>query len=123
VNEAKPAKAVKKDWPWPDSLDAVIAAPKHHSLVFENEKVRVLDTRIPAGDTVPVHTHRWQGVYYTIQPGPFVRYDGEGNVLLDTRTTGPLPPVAWIESLPPHAVENVGSTDIRLISFEIKDAE
>ena len=40
-------------WPWPPELDAVIAAPKHHTLIFENERVRVLDTRIPVGDTVP----------------------------------------------------------------------
>ena len=56
-------------WPWPDSLDARTAAPRHHSLVLENERVRVLDTRIPVGDTVPVHTHRWPAVYYTISPG------------------------------------------------------
>ncbi len=77
----------ESNWPWPDSLDAVVAAPKHHKLVFENERVRILDTRIPAGDLVPVHTHRWPAVYYTIVPGEFVRRDGEGNVLLDTRVT------------------------------------
>src|SRR5580658_4252137 len=72
-------------WPWPDSLDALMAAPKHHQLVLDNERVRVLDTRIPAGDVVPVHTHRWPAVYYTISGGDFVRYDAEGKVLLDTR--------------------------------------
>jgi hypothetical protein len=50
-----------------------VAAPKHHKLVFENERLRILDTRIPAGDVVPVHTHRWPAVYYTITPGEFVR--------------------------------------------------
>ena len=68
-------------WPWPDSLDALVAAPRHHKLVLDNDRVRVLDTRIPAGDLVPVHTHRWPAVYYTISGGDFVRYDGEGNVL------------------------------------------
>jgi hypothetical protein len=47
----------KAPWPWPDSLDAVIAAPQYHRLVLENERVRVLDTQIPSGDIVPVHTH------------------------------------------------------------------
>ena len=74
-----------KTWPWPDSLDALIAAPKHHKLVLDNERVRVLDTHIPAGDFVPVHTHRWPGVYYTISGAHFVRRDEKGNVLLDTR--------------------------------------
>jgi len=43
-------------WPWPDSLDALIAAPDHHSLLFENEHVRVIRTRIFPGQIVPVHT-------------------------------------------------------------------
>ena len=34
---------------WPDELDALVAAPQHHTLLFENEFVRVLDTRIAPG--------------------------------------------------------------------------
>ena len=112
-----------KPWPWPESLDAVIAAPLHHTLIFENDQVRVLDTRIPPGDTVPVHTHRWPAVYYTIQIAHFVRRDGEGNVTFDSRTlTSPRPAANWLDCLEPHSVENVGETEIRLISFELKDA-
>jgi hypothetical protein len=109
------------DWPWPDSLDALVAAPRHHQLVLENDRVRVLDTRIPAGDVVPVHTHRWPAVYYTISTGEFIRRDGDGNVLLDTRQHPRLlGQGVWIESLPPHSVENVGNSEIHLISFELK---
>jgi hypothetical protein len=109
-------------WPWPDSLDALIAAPRHHKLVLDNDRVRVLDTRIPAGDVVPVHTHRWPAVYYTIAGGDFVRCDGEGNVLLDTRIHPHPPdqPARFIESLPPHSIENVGTSEIHLISVEMK---
>lgn len=112
-------------WPWPDSLDAVIAAPEYHRVVLENERVRVLDTRIPVGYIVPLHTHRWPAVYYTIVPGDFVRRDGEGKVLFDSRTVpGMLSASAgnWIECLPPHSVENVGPAEIHLISVELKDA-
>ena len=42
-----------QNWPWPDSLDALVAAPRHHKLLFENERVRVLEVRIPPGDLVP----------------------------------------------------------------------
>jgi hypothetical protein len=112
-------------WPWPDSLDAVIAAPQYHRLVLENDRVRVLDTRIPAGDIVPVHTHRWPAIYYTIAAGDFVRRDGEGNVLFDSRTVpGMLTASAgtWIECLPPHSVENVSGSEIHLISVELKNS-
>jgi quercetin dioxygenase-like cupin family protein len=52
------------EWPWPDSLDALLAAPRHHTLLLENDRVRVLETRIPAGQLVPVHTHPWPSVLY-----------------------------------------------------------
>jgi hypothetical protein len=111
------------DWHWPDSLDAVIAAPRHHRLVLENERVRVLDTRIPVGDTVPVHTHRWPAVYYSVQFSHFIRRDGEGKVLFDSRVAGVGPREGtgnFIESLPPHSIENVGDVEIHLISVELK---
>ena len=73
---------------WPPSLDALIAAPDHHKLLFENERVRVLDTLIRPGDMTPVHTHRWPGVLYILSWSYFVRYDDKGNILLDTRITG-----------------------------------
>jgi len=120
----QPAKL--NSWPWPDSLDAVIAAPEYHLVLLENDRVRVLDTRIPVGDIVPVHTHRWPAIYYTIAAGDFIRRDGEGNVLFDSRTVpGMLTASAatFIECLPPHSVENVSLGEIHLISVELKDSE
>jgi hypothetical protein len=38
-------------WTWPDSLDAVEAAPASHRILFENDAVRVLETRIAPGET------------------------------------------------------------------------
>jgi hypothetical protein len=117
--------AEKPAWSWADSLDAMIAAPQYHHVVLENEHVRVLETRIPAGAIVPVHTHRWPGVYYTIVEGHFVRRDHEGMVLFDTRSEPVMPtPSAgtWIECLPPHSVENVSPSEIHIISVELKDA-
>lgn len=46
-------------WPWPDDLDAMVAAPEFHAVLLEDDRVRVLDGRVPPGATVPVHTHRW----------------------------------------------------------------
>ena len=110
-------------WPWPDSLDAVIAAPNHHKLLFENELVRVLEVRIQPGDIVPVHTHRWPASIYVAKQTDFLRRDGDGDLLFDSRTMGPRPakPVAqWTPPLPPHSVENIGASEILLISTELK---
>jgi hypothetical protein len=115
----------KVPWPWPDSLDAMIAAPQYHRLVLENDRVRVLDTRVPVGDIVPLHTHRWPALYYTIVAGDFVRRDGEGKVLFDSRTVpGMLAASAatFVECLAPHSVENVSAAEIHLISVELKNS-
>ncbi len=111
--------------PWPPELDALVAAPKHHRLLFENDRVRVLDTRIAPGDTVPLHTHRWPAVHEIRSWSDFVRRDAEGRVTADTRgkpTPASLPAVMWGEPLPPHTLENVGSTELHVISTELKPA-
>ncbi len=76
---------------WDPSLDALVAAPRHHRLLFENAHVRVLDTRIPPGDTVPVHTHCWPATHYVLASSHFVRRDAAGTVLVDTRAGATLP--------------------------------
>jgi hypothetical protein len=112
---------------WPDALDALVAASGHHTLIFENEHVRVLQTRIPPGETTSVHTHRWPCVLLIRAWSDFIRRDPEGEVTLDTRqlplTDKPTPNVpTWQQPLPPHSVENIGSTEFNAMQVEIKDA-
>jgi hypothetical protein len=64
----------------------MVAAPEHHEVLLENERLRVLDSRIEPGDTVPVHTHRWASVLYNLGTSDFIRYDTEGNTVFDSRT-------------------------------------
>lgn len=107
---------------WPPELDALIAAPNHHTLMYENDAVRVLDTRIPAGDTVPVHTHCWPSVLYVIEWSDFVRRDADGRVMVDSRKGKPIPneSALWAAPLPPHTLENVGTNELRVLSVELK---
>lgn len=65
----------QKIWPWPESLDALTAAPKHHKLLMENKLVRVLDTLIKPGDITAMHTHKWPATYYILSWSDFVRRD------------------------------------------------
>lgn len=110
-------------WEWPDSLDALAAAPAFHRLVLETDDVRVLETRIGPGETVPMHTHRWPSVLYMVTTAHVVRRDGEGGLLTDSRVTGAPPEpgtAAWLAPMPPHTVENVGSSEIRMLNVELK---
>jgi hypothetical protein len=104
-------------------LDALAAAPEHHSLLLENERVRVLETHIPPGETTAVHTHRWRNVQYLVSSTEFIRRDGHGDVVLDTRTNvrkTEAHSTLWSEPLPPHSIENVGQHELRVIMVELK---
>jgi hypothetical protein len=107
---------------WPQESDALIAAQGHHALLFENEHVRVLDTRIAAGETVPLHTHRWPSALYILSWSDFVRRDVDGAVMVDSRIhQKPLEGMAlWSEPMTLHTLENVGEREFRAISVEVK---
>lgn len=112
------------NWPWSDELDALNAAWEHHTLLLENERVRVMMTHIPAGQRTQVHTHRWPSVITFLQWSDFIRRDANDREMLDTRTlaTHPEPQTAtWSAPFPPHSVENVGDTELRTISVELKE--
>lgn len=84
----------------------------------------MLDAKIPPGHTVPLHTHCWPSTLYVLSWGDFVRRDGEGKIVAESRASGSVTQgsVFWLEALPPHTLENVGTTEIRAISVEIKNS-
>lgn len=108
-------------WPHPPELDAMVADPEHHTVLFENEQVRVIDTKIPVGGQTKVHTHCWPGVLHIVTAGDFLRFDPDGNLLYDSRThptdSGAM---VWGDTLPPHFLKNIGTTDIHVIGVELK---
>ena len=110
---------------WPASLDAMAAAPDHHVVLLENDRVRVLDTRLEPGERTPVHTHGWPSVLYVVSWSDFVRYDSAGAVLLDSRGMSAKPEggaTLWSGPLGPHSAHNVGNQELRVIAIELKDA-
>ena len=112
------------EWPWSPELDALIAAPRHHKLLFENDLVRVIDALIPPGEITEVHTHQWPASLYIISWSDFIRYDHDGNIILDSRGLPGVPETGsalWSEPLVPHALKNIGRSDIHIVSVEIKN--
>src|SRR5256885_14394250 len=93
-----------------DALDALVAAPQHHELLFENASVRVLDTCIGPGQITALHSHRWPATLYVLSWSDFVRRDADGAVILDSRTIRAVAPgtALWSAPLAPHTLENVG---------------
>ncbi|MEJ2485562.1 MAG: hypothetical protein P8Y68_07490 [Anaerolineales bacterium] len=123
ITDNKPT-AVDQIGLWPAELDALVASPKQHKLTFENDRVRVLETKIEPGEITPAHTHRWPSVYYIQSWSDFIRRDADGNLIVDSRENEKFhnpPPSIWSDPLPPHSLENVGDQPILLIGVELKD--
>ncbi|MCU0316042.1 MAG: hypothetical protein MUC92_05575 [Fimbriimonadaceae bacterium] len=104
-------------------FDALIAAPHHHRLIQENDQVRIIETLVKPGETVPLHTHEWPAVTTILSWSDFIWRDERGEVTLDTvgqglRNEGG--ETSWSDPLPLHSLENVGGKDLRVIMVEIK---
>ncbi|NJK44182.1 MAG: hypothetical protein HC933_07745 [Pleurocapsa sp. SU_196_0] len=109
-----------------DHLDAVHAAPDHHKVLFENHRVRVLETVLRPGEETAVHTHVWSGVLYIISWSDFERYDEHRNVVMDSARLIPTPipgTVVPATPFPPHSLKNVGTELIHVILTEFKEPE
>jgi hypothetical protein len=105
------------------TLDGPIAAPDHHRVLFENDRVRVVETVIRVGDTTPLHTHLAPHLLIFSSGSRFVRRDADGAVMFDTRLQGPdfvIPAHSWNDGTGPHTLENVGSDDIMATAIELK---
>ena len=114
---------------WDPALDAVTAAPKHHKVLFENERLRVLEVTIEGQDEEPVHHHRWSSVFVLDQlQGPVHDIAPDG---------APLPPnrdimkaiedwngkgclVVHMAPQPPGRVRNASNKVIHGVRVEMK---
>jgi len=71
---------------WDVALDAVIAAPDHHKVVFESDRLRVLEVTLEPGSEEPVHHHRWPSVFILDQiEGPIHDISPDGTQLPPNR--------------------------------------
>ena len=109
---------------WPKELDAVVAAPKNHKILLENDSVRVLEVSLAPGEVEALHHHQWPSVLYIQEAGDFIDYDGDGNVIFDSRNLPEpltLPLTMYKNPEAPHSVVNLSETEtIRLIRVEMK---
>jgi len=111
---------------FPDGFDAVQAAPKSHRVLFENAFVRVLEVSVVAGQTVPMHHHRWPSLVVSWDTGgnsPHVRYHaGDGTVKDIPSSENPSHPgrweVRWMKPEPMHSIEvleaPLSNSDLRI---------
>lgn len=120
---ANPPDVAPAGCAWPQSMDAVVAAPDNHHVLLENDQVRVLDVVVPPHTKEPVHAHCSPSVLYIMEASAFIDHDANGKVLLDTRELGtPLafPMTMWKDPEAPHSVENLSDKPLHLVRVELK---
>jgi len=122
---AQPASGAPdvKTCPWPTSLDAPTAAPDNHKVIFENERVRVLDVVVGVGGREALHAHCWPSVLYISFRGKLREWGADGKVIREVKDTPPataFPMTQWLEASPPHSIENLDTQPIHLVRIELK---
>ncbi len=95
--------------------DPTVTNPDHYKVVFENDRVRVLEYRDAPGDRTTLHSHP-DSVMITLSSfdRKLVLGDQERNVSLAAGR-----PV-WLPAQS-HLGENIGTTDTHSIFVELKD--
>ncbi len=95
--------------------DAVSVAPGVYSVVFENERVRVLDVRAGPGVGSPMHGHP-DSVMYAVDEAEILVTEPGGE---EHRVAVPAGATFW-NAATEHTVRNVGSTPVHFIRIELK---
>jgi oxalate decarboxylase/phosphoglucose isomerase-like protein (cupin superfamily) len=98
------------------SLDPAVTNPDHYKVIFENDKVRVLEYTDQPGDMTTLHEHP-DSVMYTLSSfrRRLVLGDVQREVELAAGTVG------WLPAQQHHG-ENIGETPSHAIFVELKEA-
>lgn len=95
--------------------DVLKTNPSTVKLKLENDRVRVLEAKLPPGHREQPHSHP-ANVIYVISGGKFRSHGADGKVSESTLETGA---VLYRDPLT-HWAENTGDTTIHLILVELK---
>jgi beta-alanine degradation protein BauB len=96
------------------SLDPAVTNPDHYKVVYENDRVRVLEYRDQPGESTTPHDHP-DSVMYTLSAfrRRLVSGDVQREVELAAGTVG------WLPAQQHHG-ENIGETSTHVIFVELK---
>jgi hypothetical protein len=97
------------------SLDPVASNPDHYKVIFENDRVRVLEYTDQPGEQTTPHAHP-DSVMYTLSSfrRRLVSRDSAREVAIESGTAG------WLPAQEHHG-ENIGDTPTHVIFVELKE--
>lgn len=98
-------------------LDPLKLAPDTHKLVFENNFVRVIESRVPAGGQEPKHSHPHGLTVYLANYNSEVKTFPDGKTTKVRREFGT---AIWSGAVV-HEVKNIGKTSGHALRIELKN--
>lgn len=99
------------------SLDPAVVNPHTVKVTLENEHVRVFEAVLKPGDQEALHSHP-RTVVYVIEGGRMRNHPEHGAATESELTAGQ---TMYREPIT-HWAENIGTTTMRLVVVELKDA-
>ena len=97
------------------TLDPVASNPDHYRVIFENDRVRVLEYADSPGDRTTPHAHP-DSVMYTLSS--FRRRLASGDATREVEMQAGF--AGWLPAQEHHG-ENIGDTDTHVIFVELKE--
>jgi len=95
--------------------DPVKVDASHFKVIFENEKVRVVEFHSKPGDKIAMHTHP-DHVIYALTDGKVRHTLPDGKTVEKDMKAGQ---AVWVGTTT-HSSENIGKTDLNAILYELK---
>jgi quercetin dioxygenase-like cupin family protein len=95
--------------------DPVKVAPDKYKVIFNNDKVRVLDVHLKAGEKSPMHSHP-NYIVYSFTNGS-VKFTAKDGKTADVKMKAG--ECMW-RNAESHAVENTGKTEVHVLNIELK---
>lgn len=115
-NNSKDSLASTKNASDTLNIDIVKSSPNQARVLMENEHVRVVEYAVKPGEKDVWHTHPPRSSY-VVSGGKVKVYSENGEPKISEVKTGAS---SWAGHGAKHYVENIGSTDIKIILTEIK---
>ncbi len=116
VELKKPASPGAKPVAGPEGQDPVKTDPAKTKVVFENERVRVIESHLKPGEKLAMHWHP-ANIIYALTDAKAKFTDPAGKVTEKSLAAGA---TLWNEPVS-HAVENVGTAEMRALNIEFKE--
>ena len=107
---------------WDPALDAVVVAPENHTVLYEDDLIRVISVSLAPGETEKPHHHRFPSVFVIDRMVKLRDFNGltHKEIPLPLSKDAELPITVKFLPQPLHYVENLDTRPFHATRIEFK---